>query len=1202
AVEICGDGVDNDCSGGDLACDSDNDDDGWDENGGDCDDNNADIHPNAIDVCGDGIDQDCEGGDKPCEDANCLDLADSPMESQYQSAPAIIMFLLDNSGSMDWSFLTTETNGTFSNNYYLHDVDDLTYSSNKVISSATRDRWRARWHGYNRLYYNPNVVYSPWASTDMYPNIRAFDDADEAEPHLMLSHPVADDDTVDIDAIWTTAAVSGLDIPVGHYFVRYNTDVYLVTLSGGSIRYYRMDDPHDSSTLFSGLTEVTGSNIPPITSRTYGEERQNFANWFTFYRRRFLAASGALANIIQQMRDVKIGIYTINPSNGNGNEYIVQSPVPVRVKGEDQSETLINQLYRFQVPFEGTPLRGGLEDIGQFYDDTDQVTVSGLGASPYEDEEAGGACQQAFTVMMTDGHWTDNETIEVGDQDGDGWEDTLADIAMLYYGMDLSELPDQVPTNSVDTQSTQHMVTYGVAFGVKGSLDPESFPDCPQECTTLIPDCDACPDSWPKPFGSNGSKIDDFYHATVNGRGKVYSAGNPVQLSEALSLLLQDLEARGGSAASLGVNGDQVTVDTTIYQPSYFSEDWIGDVKAYKFNVTNGQLNSNHAWAASEQLESNLGVTGWATSGSGRKIITNDGNSAITFNTANATTIGLSAQYIKYIRGDSTFEGESENQYRQRDSKLGDIIHSSPVEANGLVFVGANDGMLHAFEASSGKERFAYIPGFVHGTLPELGRQYYSHRYYVDGTPYVQKIGSSTTYLVGGLGKGGKGVYCLDISSSKLNPTNENAARNIFKWVYPTTSDDDMGYSYSKPTIVNSTAGWVVIFGNGYGSTNGKAALYVVRLSDGALLKKIDTDFGNTGIDCNGLSTPVLIDVDRDSLVDYAYAGDLQGNLWKFDLTDSDVTKWDMAFKDGSDKGQPLFRALNEDGKAQPITHKPDVVKQCNRSKSGYLVVFGTGRYLGVDDVSNADVQTIYGIWDWVDEWAKNGTTDGEKKTSDKYLGTFQVPSQNGGKRLLSNLSGSSDLPGGAQEATLLEQTEVPLTNSTLRVLTNNRINWYTRSKDPETDETHVGWYFDLPTDRERVFKDFVVRDGVVVMVTTIPSRSVCQVGGLSYLMEFSACNGGRLPFPSLDIDNDQLIDESDKVQIQTGTPGTPGYSTQNVAPSGIQFNGLVNFPVILSLDENMRERKFLSSSEGNITTIDETPERRGIYSWRELE
>jgi type IV pilus assembly protein PilY1 len=215
------------------------------------------------------------------------------------------------------------------------------------------------------------------------------------------------------------------------------------------------------------------------------------------------------------------------------------------------------------------------------------------------------------------------------------------------------------------------------------------------------------------------------------------------------------------------------------------------------------------------------------------------------------------------------------------------------------------------------------------------------------------------------------------------------------KWEYPNSiqptaspgTDDDLGYGFGRAFIVKSRLGYVVIMGNGYQSGNGKAVLYVLDALTGALLGKIDTGVGSPA-ECNGLSVPVLIDPDFDGIADYAYAGDLLGNMWKFDLRGNSIANWRVSYNTEADgtsgSPMPLFQAKNKDGHRQPITTKPDVIAHPDSSLGGYMVVFGTGRYLGNADFGDNSVQTVYGIWDWAAAWEKVGGT-----SPDKYFGAF---------------------------------------------------------------------------------------------------------------------------------------------------------------------------------------------------------------------
>ncbi|MCK4490647.1 MAG: hypothetical protein KAU23_10320, partial [Anaerolineales bacterium] len=367
-------------------------------------------------------------------------------------------------------------------------------------------------------------------------------------------------------------------------------------------------------------------------------------------------------------------------------------------------------------------------------------------------------------------------------------------------------------------------------------------------------------------------------------------------------------------------------------------------------------------------------------------------------------------------------------------------------------------------------ELFAYVPNLVFDNLSQLADLNYTHKYFVDLTPTVKAgvdiSGVSTTMLVGGLGKGGRGYYALDVTDP-TSWTSEGAIDDKVMWEYPKAgvTDDDMGYSFSKPAIVkcnDSTVGWIVIFGNGYNSQNGHAVLYILNPQTGDIIKKIDT-----GVDgCNGLSTLVPIDVDYDNKVDYVYAGDLRGNVWKFDLTDTDYTNWEVAFNDGTDD-QPLFQAQGPGGTTQPITAKPDVMY--HPTEHGYMVLFSTGQYLGESDISDTTAQSFYGIWDY-----------GDDEDDSEYLGYFR----RGFGQELSNqpntvsLLAQQVIPSESPDPNAPDFWTVTLTDGAgnpydllLRLTTDHDIVWETVSDgnntpitDPLDDlsdsvDNHAGWY-----------------------------------------------------------------------------------------------------------------------------------------------
>ncbi|RKY75222.1 hypothetical protein DRQ07_12210, partial [candidate division KSB1 bacterium] len=418
----------------------------------------------------------------------------------------------------------------------------------------------------------------------------------------------------------------------------------------------------------------------------------------------------------------------------------------------------------------------------------------------------------------------------------------------------------------------------------------------------------------------------------------------------------------------------------------------------------------------------------------------------------------------------------------------------------------------------------------------------------------------------------------------------------------------DLGYSFSRAYIVRTGATdpnneWVVIFGNGYESSNGEAILYVLRASDGFLLKKIHT--GVTG--CNGLSSPAIIDVELDGKADYAYAGDLKGNLWKFDLTDGDISNWKVAYNDGTNP-QPLFKAVYDDGVTghnatiQPITVQPDVIVPCESGQKGYLIIFGTGRHLGNVDTDDISVQTIYGVWDWQNAW-DDPATPSVNEGNNKYMGSFMAPDANG-VRKLSNLNSNV---ATAADVSLLRQSQIfysSVGGVDYRVLSKNTLDWFDPSSISGTGSgKHAGWYFDLPIEGERIIRDFVVRNGVLVIISSIPSTSQCASGGDSFLLEMEACSGSRLDTIQFDINDEQIVDSGDLINI--GSETKPIW----VAPTGQRHADMMVYtPAILelqansALNEEKKDMKYFSTSTGQVKVVTEKAETIGMSYWRDLE
>lgn len=709
------------------------------------------------------------------------------------------------------------------------------------------------------------------------------------------------------------------------------------------------------------------------------------------------------------------------------------------------------------------------------------------------------------------------------------------------------------------------------------------------------------------------------------------------------------------------VNGDhlyaRISEEVRVYQSSYsnLNADWTGDVKAYRVDTDTGEVLVNDPeWSAAEVLQTKTAAV--------RKIFSYDpvADQGIDF-TIEGLTDAQEAAFAPYNVADMVayIRGQEVDGFRNRSQKLGDIVHSAPVFMNNVVYVGANDGMLHAFNANPpagggdpqlGEEIFAYIPDRVFGNLKHLAGTEYAHRYYVDLTPVLKQgqgiFGGTETkiVLVGGLGKGGRGYFALDVTRPRT------ISKDNVKWEFPkatTAAADiaDMGYTFGRPVVARSyhaTVKWMVIAANGYNSPGdtdlgipaGRSVLFVLNPSDGTVIKKIVADNGPD----NGLSTPVAIDVNLDKTVDFVYAGDLKGNLWKFDLRSDDPDGWDVAYKDGS-TNKPLFIARGPESDhaeaIQPITAKPDVM--LHPIKPGYMVCFGTGKFLGDSDVYDRTINTIYGIWDYGDQAFQFPGGWSSEPDPTEYLGIFLTRSAGATSKQLSNQH---------HRVKLLKQTATDFSydfgagSRTFRVITDNAPEWITQPDNSgqlpnpsDTEPNNAGWYLDLTTSMfpngERVVNDVILREGKLLVIGFNPEDTRYSSGGNSFFMEFDAVSGARTTTAVFDVDDDggvggrTIEDPGDYMNI--GSPGAPDF----VPPSGVMFNGQLQPPAILRFDPpqppetpdcddppcepppcidppcpppgGCLEVKIFSGTEGNDQLL-ETCAGLGILYWKEIQ
>ena len=824
--------------------------------------------------------------------------------------------------------------------------------------------------------------------------------------------------------------------------------------------------------------------------------------------------------------------------------------------------------------------------LDDFYDPTKGTAATAddtLDYSPIFTADNGGACQKNFTVLMSDGWWNGGPP-SVGNADGgtirsafdggsyaDSYENTLADVAMHYYERDLAaSLADDVATSAEDPNSAQHMVTFVIAFGVDGTLTENPAPT-----DTSFP--------WPNPTPGPGAqdefRIDDMRHAAWNGRGEFLSAADPQAFIDAFGDALDSIESRVSSASSVSFNSTSLENGALLFRAEFNPAGWTGDLRALA--VTSSGIGAER-WSAASRLGRG------SVTADNRQIITFNGARGVPFrwpaDHSAPTDSELSAgqvsdlvfavtdpgdeaafgrDMVNFLRGDHAEEMQqagNTRQFRNRQgARLGDIVHSAPVfvgvpdapypndiaggsnlysdfiAANSnrreMVYVGANDGMLHAFDADTGDEVFAYIPRFLFSAggrqegLHYLADGDYAHRSYVDLTATAGDVFVNNrwrTYLAGGARAGGRGVYVLDITKPNSSLASaENNADDIVVSEFDSSDDPDLGFTYSQITLAKMNNGrWAAVFGNGYNNTgDGTAKIFILYLDSTGGYEELETgvgdnDPGTTG-DNNGMSTPEVVDLDNNGTADRIYAGDVLGNMWAFDVSSDNPSQWRSAYGTGPTY-TPFFVAADSGGNPQPITSKPSVDAHPTRSLAAtspnLLVTFGTGQYLAAGDVSSSGQQTFYGVWD---------------------AGV-----------------------GGLDRGDLVTQTftETTVSGTVVRTNSANTVNYNLAASTPE-----YGWKIDLTVSSgaaERNVVDPAILGPIVFFNTLIPESVTCEFGGTGFLMSVDLLTGGQPPFAVFEVVNNRGIYSGIKSQ---GVPTAPAFVTNRDPDDGYDATRYVN-------------------------------------------
>lgn len=912
------------------------------------------------------------------------------------------------SGSTAWDSTKGRplaTNGTYDQMNYLFPMGladggkgGSIYQTSSVNSRHTPPTVQLAWvrsAKYNPQYYNPAVTYKPWSPGYVDSALRTYANASvTAAP----AHPaISTSNTIDLTKQWdsTTAGSNwwadgfrfyvqkGMKLPVGTRGVANdgkscsssNTLTSIVDFNPTSsdtrcqvaIPYFPATywHPENCGTTSNaegsncilgpdGTTKLKRYEIKSTTAsypsgRTYADEMQNFANWFSYYRKRKLSLGAAMGQVLENITGLRMGVLLFNSASTS------TTPSAITMYDADAASNASNRLrvigehYKLRTAYNTsapTPTHATMSHIGrQFHNNTNiiqfacQRNAMFIATDGFADASPSGLSVPSYSASTSQSNLPPYQTT---------LSKSLADLALAYFTVQArSDLPaGRVPLppatgSNPDTNKNLHVNTYGLSLGARGTLWPSSV------------DPFVTAPTWPTPAATDPTMLDDLWHATINGRGQMYMADTPDETTAGIRAGLTDILSQTGAQGGIAVSTVNLPRgDTKAYFGTYNPAGWVGDLTANTINAETGSVSSTATWKAGDLLL----ARDWTT----RIIATSSGgganSAAVDFTAANVASVvnpasvyGADAAVINHLRGDRSGEGTL---FRTRTGLMGAIINSEPVVSreDAVVYVASGEGMLHAFDTSSanpGRELWAFVPKEVLPNIGETVQRGYSFGTKLDGTPVLGKYSTTGKILVAGMGVAGRGYYALDVSNPRVSSANQLTV----KWEFPSAADAaKVGQTLGRPVIVKSeNNGYVVLVTSGYNNAaDGPGRLWMLNADTGAVLKTFTT----TGSTDSGLAHVAAFAEPPTGTVRYAYGGDLLGKVWRFDLSDPSATPTPKL----------LATLTGPTGAAQPITAAPELL--WHKDTGQRVVLVGTGRLLDIGDFLSTNVQSIYAIAD----------------------------------------------------------------------------------------------------------------------------------------------------------------------------------------------------------------------------------------------
>lgn len=891
--------------------------------------------------------------------------------------------------------------------------------------------------------------------------------------------------------------------------------------SGGAYAFYnnsltplclKLPDP-----VGSGNTRYSADYISYVVGLAINNGTRDFTTGAIPNDYRINVARNVSTALVTSNRNLRMGLATFNPatSNNPGNGGFIArsisdlSPVSGSVT-QAQADTNYNALIS---SINGLSAVANTPLAETYY----EITRYMRGMAPYYNSTPSTytspiqyRCQKNYGVVITDGLPTYDRTFPSNDPlggsrlpnwdginndgnnlNGDGEGDTLYldDIAKFAFDIDMRSSGTDAAGkswNAVDFPR-QNMNTYTVGFTASNDM---------------------------------------LSDAADYGQGRYYQATDSSGLNAALSSALSDITSKAGSGGAGVTSSTTLTGSSSFFQTTYDPKDWRGTIKSFGFTSAGAVNTSAVLWTTDTAIVPGATAPTYQSWNSLN-------NAAVTLaygNFSPAQQTVLSQGLPVGISGIDLVEwskGTNKTGLKVRSVLLGDIINSplvlaSPTEKtasdlagdttystylttkasnmNASLVVNANDGFVSVINSANGTRRYAYMPSSVLPSLRLIADPNYvngvSHKFLVDGQLGVFDAQFGTawkTLAIGGTGAGGKTFYGLQLFDASAG----NVIRALWEVSAPATAStsnafNDLGYAYARPEVARLADGrWAAFIANGYGSNSGVAALYVLDVRDGSLIKKIVIDSTET---TNGLSS-VKLRVNSQNVVQAAYGGDLKGRLWKFDLSATSSDSWGVAFS-----GRPLFTTAG--GATQPITAQPLLA---DNALGGKQIFVGTGKFNETADKTNKDLQAFYSVW---------------------------------------------DADGGSGQITVSSLQAQAITG----VFSGSSGQFVTTSQNDTTYPAEKGWYLPLVYNNaltgERVINQASLVLGRIVFTTaSVDTTDPCSSFGTGKLIELDAFSGKMLNYAVLDTNADGVVDSNDT--ISSGVVFTGGIPTLNAIVNG---------------------------------------------------